>query len=297
MILETDLIVKDNNIYHIGVNKENVATTIILVGDQDRVPMISKYFDEITHKSQHREFVCHTGTYKGKRLTALSTGIGTDNIDIAVNELDAIFNVDLKTREINSEVVSLNLIRLGTCGTIREDIPVDSIIVSDYGLGFDNLLSFYKNGNKFYNDAYDHLVHRIINHSHYIVESDKDLANLFSEYTHGITATFPGFYAPQTRNLRIEVDYSKNSWNHDEKRSNTLIEDLLETKHRKTNSKVVNFEMETSALYGLAKLGGHKALTLCAVVANRPKGEFSKNPEIAVDNMIQIFLNKIVNYI
>jgi uridine phosphorylase len=111
MILETDLIVKDNNIYHIGVNKENVATTIILVGDQDRVPMISKYFDEITHKSQHREFVCHTGTYKGKRLTALSTGIGTDNIDIAVNELDAIFNVDLKTREIASNLTSLNLIR------------------------------------------------------------------------------------------------------------------------------------------------------------------------------------------
>ena len=152
MISETDLILKGNNIYHLDVNKENIAETIILVGDQDRVPMISKYFDRITHKSQHREFVVHSGYIGSKYLSVISTGIGCDNIDIVINELDAIFNIDLKTREIKKDLTSLNLMRLGTCGTIREDIPVDSIIVSDYGLGLDNLLSFYEN--KFYNKIF-----------------------------------------------------------------------------------------------------------------------------------------------
>jgi uridine phosphorylase len=283
MILETDLIIKDDNIYHIGVNKENVAQTIILVGDQDRVSMISKYFDKITHKSQHREFVCHTGYYKGKRLTALSTGIGTDNIDIVVNELDAIFNVDMKNREINSELVSLNLIRLGTCGTIREDIPIDSIIVSDYGLGMDNLLSFYKNDN-YFNEINKNINSYFENkYRPYLVESDKELKNLFPDFRHGITATFPGFYGPQGRNLRIKIS------------TETLIDDLSKVNYK--GESVINFEMETSALYGLAKLCGHKAVTLCTVVANRKTGEFSKNAEQSVDNMIQIFLNRIINHI
>jgi len=284
MIAETDLIIKNDNIYHLDVNKENVAETIILVGDQDRVPMISKYFDRITHKSQHREFVVHTGFYKGKKLSAISTGIGTDNIDIVINELDAIFNVDLKTREIKKDLTSLNLIRLGTCGTIRQEIPVDSIIVSDYGLGMDNLLSFYKGGESFYEDS-NYIENYIkVGRNFYIVEGDKTLRSLFKNCHHGITATFPGFYAPQGRNLRIDNDTS------------TLIEDLSNLMYF-DKSKVVNFEMETSALYGLAKLSGHKALTLCTVVANRATKEFTKDGEKSVDNLIKVFLNKIITYI
>ena len=281
-ILETDLIIKDGNIYHIGVNKDNVAETIILVGDQDRVPMISKYFDNIIHKSQHREFVVHTGTYKGKKLTALSTGIGTDNIDIVVNELDAIFNVDLKTRQIKKDLTSLNLIRLGTCGTIRKDIPVDSIIVSDYAFGLDNLMNFYKGGHLFYKRAYKFSDDFCDSWNPYITHGHTDLINLFPDLYHGITATSPGFYAPQERHLRIEGNPY-------------LIKDLLNRRYK--DRKVINFEMETSALYGLAELSGHKALTLCTVVANRQMGKFTKDAEKAVNNMIKMFLDKIVNYI
>lgn len=280
MISDTDLIIKGDNIYHINVNKDNVAETIILVGDQDRVPLISKYFDKITHKSQHREFVVHTGFYQGKYLSVISTGIGTDNIDIVVNELDAIFNVDLKTRQIKENLTSLNLIRLGTCGTIREEIPVDSIIVSDYAMGFDNLLSFYKDGYKFYQNT----MHCSTAFNGYIVECSEELRNLFPNQLHGITATFPGFYAPQGRNLRIDPDPIS---------SGTLINNLLKMEYNKV--KVLNFEMETSALYGLAKLSGHKALTLCNVVANRATKEFTKDAETAVNNMIQIFLETIKN--
>ena len=305
MISETDLILKGNNIYHLDVNKENIAETIILVGDQDRVPMISKYFDRITHKSQHREFVVHSGYIGSKYLSVISTGIGCDNIDIVINELDAIFNIDLKTREIKKDLTSLNLIRLGTCGTIKEDIPVDSIIVSDYGLGMDNLLSFYKGGQEFYRNAYDDLTSTypgasrgcrsiITNHNCYLTECDRTLSNLFNDYIHGITATFPGFYGPQSRSLRLKIDNSKNLYNHENKRFHDIVHSFFYTSHRKDNSEVINFEMETSALYGLAKLSGHKALTLCTVVANRVTKEFTKNGEKSVDNLIKKFLERIV---
>lgn len=278
-ISETDLILKNDNIYHLDINKDNVATTIILVGDQYRVPMVSKYFDTITHKSQHREFVVHTGTFKGKELSVISTGIGADNIDIVVNELDAIFNIDLKTRKIKKDLVKLNLIRLGTCGTISADIPVDSIIMSEYGLGVDNLLSFYEGGEKFYEIALSIENYSEVNRNLYIVEASENLKSLFKDFHKGITATFPGFYAPQGRNLRINNT------------TTTLIDDLAKLKLG--SSKVVNFEMETSALYGLAKLAGHNALTLCTVVANRATKTFTKDSESSVDNMIKIFLNKI----
>ncbi len=290
MISETDLILKGNNIYHLDVNKENVAKTIILVGDQDRVPMISKYFDKITHKSQHREFVVHSGYIGNKYLSAISTGIGCDNIDIVINELDAIFNVDLKTREIKKDLTSLNLIRLGTCGTIRKDIPVDSIIVSDYGLGLDNLLKFYEISEEdkltqtdFVNYLFDNDMMFAEKYRPYFIKGNVDLINLFPDYIHGITTTSPGFYGPQNRNLRIQ----NNTIN--------LIDSLLRINYK--NSKVVNFEMETSALYGLAKLSGHKALTLCTVVANRATKEFTKDGEKSVDNLIKTFLERIVKFI
>ena len=227
-------------------------------------------------------------------MTVLSTGIGCDNIDIVVNELDAIFNIDLKTREIKKDLTSLNLIRLGTCGAIREDIPVDSIIVSDYGLGLDNLMSFYDDNVEFYDNAKKRDVNNYLNdydgalvnsamlskYNPYIVECDSSLKNIFNDFHHGITATSPGFYGPQNRNLRIKNN-TKN-----------LIDSLKSIKFK--NSKVLNFEMETSALYGLAKLSGHKALTLCTVVANRETKEFTKDSEKSVDNMIKMFLERII---
>lgn len=288
MIAETDLIVKNDNIYHINVNKDDVAKTIILVGDPDRVEMVSKYFDTIRHKSQHREFVVHTGTYKGKELSVISTGIGPDNIDIVINELDTIFNVDLKTREIKKDLTSLNLIRLGTCGTIREEIPINSIICSDYAIGLDNLMSFYEGGNEFYEVVkfpYKGLKGRVKylhKYDLYVAEGDKGLSELFAEAIHGGTVTSPGFYGPQGRSLRI-----KNN-------TEDLISGLNHVEWKQ--SKVVNFEMETSALYGLSKIGGHKAITLCTVVANRVTKKFSKNVEEAVDFMIKYFLDKIKDY-
>ena len=293
MISETDLILKGNNIYHLDINKENISETIILVGDQDRVPMVSNYFDKITHKSQHREFVVHSGFIGNKYLSVISTGIGCDNIDIVVNELDAIFNIDLKTREIKKDLTSLNLIRLGTCGTIQKDIPIDSIIVSDYGLGLDNLLSFYNGGAEFYYNM-DNIKCKgcfpsIVNDG-YIVDSDINLNSLFKDFHNGITMTFPGFYGPQMRKLRLghvnEID--------EEIFGNETMFDMLKNISYK-GKKVVNFEMETSALYGLAKLSGHKALTLCTVVANRVTKEFTKDGEKSVDNLIKTFLEKIIN--
>lgn len=288
MIAETDLIIKNNNIYHIDVNKDNVAETIILVGDPSRVEMVSKYFDTIRHKSQHREFVVHTGTYRGKELSVISTGIGPDNIDIVINELDTIFNVDLKTREVKKELTSLNLIRLGTCGTIREEIPVNSIICSDYAIGLDNLMSFYKGSKQFYDivgfpeQKLKGRVKYLHNYDVYLVEGDNNLKDLFNEIIHGGTVTSPGFYAPQGRSLRIENNTAN------------LISGLQNVNYEGLG--IINFEMETSALYGLAKLGGHKAITLCTVVANRETKNFSKNAEEAVDNMIRYFLEKIKDY-
>ena len=279
MISETDLILKNDNIYHLDVNQNNIGKIILLVGDQDRVAKISKHFDTITHRSQHREFVIHTGRYKGKLISAVSTGIGCDNIDIVINELDAIFNIDLKTRKVKKDFTQLTFVRLGTCGSISADIPVDSIVVSDYGLGLDNLMSFYKGGEDFYDNSYGISYHMLGSRLCYIVEGDKGLREQFSEFHHGITATFPGFYAPQGRNLRIQ-----NS-------TNFLIDGLSKVEYN--DLKVINFEMETSALYGLSKLMGHKALTLCTVVANRVTKEFTNDGEKSVNNLIQTFLDKI----
>ena len=278
MIAETDLILnKKGNIYHLDISKENLSETIILVGDRDRVPLISKYFDKITHKSQHREFVTHTGYIGEKYLTVMSTGMGVGCVEICLNELDAIFNIDFKTREIKKDLTSLNLIRLGTCGAIQEDIEVNSIIVSDYGFGIDKLLDSYEGSH----NLYDYVS------SSYgmcqIIKGNPKLSRLFSDSIHGITYTGVGFYAPQDRNLRL-----KNS-------DINLIKDLLNINYN--NSKVVNIEMETSVLYGLSELMGHNAITLCTVVANRITKEFSKNSDKAVDDMIKYFLGKIMTMI
>jgi uridine phosphorylase len=303
MIAETDLILnKKGNIYHLDVNKDNLSETIILVGDRDRVPLISKYFDKITHRTQHREFVIHTGYLGGKYLTVMSTGMGVGCVEICLNELDAIFNIDFKTREIKKDLTSLNLIRLGTCGTIREEISVNSIIASDYGFGLDNILQYYTNdfsisqhlllnlsdgGSYSLFSKNNQKKWLLSNLKPYIAEGNKDLRNLFNDCIHGMTATCPGFYAPQNRNLRLQ--------NNTNIGVEVLIDLLININYN--DNKIVNFEMETSALYGLSKLMGHKALTLCTVVANRITKEFSKNSEEAVDNMIKYFLDKIQGHI
>lgn len=288
MIQETDLILnKKGNIYHLDVDKENLSTTIILVGDRDRVPVISKYFDKITHKSQHREFVIHTGYIGKKHLTVMSTGMGVGCIEICLNELDAIFNIDLKERKIKEKLTSLNIIRLGTCGSIQKDIAVDSIIKSDYGLGLDNVMNFYRGDfyKKLYYNAKDksNINNKIfeIGFNPYIAECDHNISELFAGIINGGTVTSPGFYAPQSRILRVKPD------------TNSLIEQLQKISYK--GIKILNFEMETSALYALSKLMGHKALTLCTVVANRETKKFSKDSEKAVEKLINYFLENIIN--
>jgi len=259
-------------VYHLNLLAEHIAKDIFLVGDQGRVSEISKRFDSIEYKISNREFTTQTGYIGSKRVSALSTGIGTDNIDIVLNELDSLFQKD----------ESLNLIRLGTSGTIQEDIDIDSLVVSTHGLGIDNLMHFYAN-NQFDND-----LQKAINEqldwpkefsTPYVYAADKQLLSKFSDLRSGITVTAPGFYAPQGRKLRLPY----------------AIEDLHERlksfKHK--GSRITNFEMETSALYGLGKLMGHNCLTICTILANRTTGGKSKDYKSAIDNMIDTVLAKL----
>lgn len=256
-------------IYHLNLLPQQIADTIIVVGDQNRVPEVSKQFDRIDHKVSNREFITHTGTYRNKPLTVLSTGIGTDNIDIVLNELDALVNFDLSTRKIKAEKKSLNIIRLGTSGSLQPDIPVDAVVVSKYAIGFDGVLPFYKTA--FEPDELElceafkkHTDWALTLNPPYAVRADVGLFNKLSvgHYV-GITATANGFYGPQGRILRLEPQ---------NKHLNSLYSSF-----NWQGLRLANYEMETSALYGLAGLLGHKACTLCVIIANRYKKEYSKN--------------------
>jgi uridine phosphorylase len=278
-IAESELIINPRGaIYHLDVRPEELAGTVITVGDPDRVKEVSKHFDTLQHQRQHREFVTHTGTIGSKRLSVVSTGIGPDNIDIVVNELDALVNIDFETRTVKPELTRLNIIRLGTSGALQEDIPVDSVVVSTHGLGIDNLLNYYKHEN---NDEEMQIIQQFVAHtqisgnfSHpYISTAGSGILKHFvSGYYHGITITCPGFYGPQGRVLRLGLT------------NPDLIDRLTEFtfgQHR-----ITNFEMETSAIYGLGKLLGHQCLSLSTIVANRIKKEFSKDGNAAVERMI-----------
>jgi uridine phosphorylase len=260
---ETELVLNSKKqVYHLGLSANNLAHKIILVGDQDRVPMVSEFFEKIEHKSQHREFVCHTGIYKGKRISAISTGIGTDNIDITINELDALVNIDLENRIENEEKISLEIIRIGTCGILQENIPVHSYILSSHACGFDNVAHFYKiNFSAFELD----LAQKINNFldfpksiQTYFSSANEDLVSrLSSKDTHiGITVTSSGFYGPQGRTLRIPT--------------HTQDIHLLLAKFIEKDLKILNFEMESSALFALGKELGHRCATICLGIANRP---------------------------
>ena len=278
-IAESELILNSRGaIYHLDVRPEELASTVITVGDPARVQEVSKHFDNVEFKLRHREFITHTGTLGGKRISVVSTGIGPDNIDIVVNELDALVNIDFSSRTIKPTLSQLNIIRLGTSGSLQEDIPVDSFVVSTHGLGIDNLLNYYRHEN---NEEEMHIVQQFVAHtqissnfSHpYITGAGAGLLKHFVEgYHHGITVTCPGFYGPQGRVLRLGL-------------TNPDLIDRL-THFALGHHRITNFEMETSAIYGLGKLLGHQCLSISAIVANRIKKEFSKDGNAAVENMI-----------
>ena len=285
-IAESELIVNpDGSIYHLHLRPEHIADDIIVVGDPQRVEIISRYFDKIEHKISNREFVTHTGTIGNKRITALATGIGTDNIDIVMNELDAIVNIDLEKRRAKERHHSLNIIRLGTSGALQEDIPVDSFVFSQFGLGLDGLLNFYEDRDK----VIDHeLTEAFYDYSQwnkdlakpYIVPASMELENKISEgMFKGITATAPGFYGPQGRVLRLPLM---------QKNINSSLENFSYRGHR-----VTNFEMETSALYGLGAMLGHNTATVCAIIANRYAKTFSKDYKKTVVKLIETLLERL----
>ena len=280
MIKESELILNpDGSIYHINLRPEQVADTIILVGDPNRVPRVSAYFDTIEFSTQKREFCTHTGTYKGKRLTALSTGIGPDNIDIVINELDALFNIDLQTRKPKEQLTSLNIVRFGTSGSLQADIPVDSFVLSSHGLGMDNMLHAYKDAPNVREIAMEEafMAHTQWNTDKgrpYIVGCGETLKQrlLTDKVFEGITGTAPGFYGPQGRMLRLPVQ-------------DPTLNDKLHSFNYK-GYRMTNLEMETSAIYGLSKLLGHQAVSLNAIIANRAAGTFTKDTKKVVENLI-----------
>jgi len=285
-IPESELILNaDRSVYHLNLQPEEIAGTIINVGDPDRVQMVSKYFDRIEIKKQKREFVTHTGIYKGKRITVISTGIGTDNIDIVYNELDALVNIDLKNRTIKEKLTSLNLIRIGTSGSLQENIPVDGFVFSKYGLGLDGLLNFYRFTNteqerEIIKSFWKHYIGKGILAQSYIAKSSPKLESALSEgMFSGITASCSGFYAPQGRILRYELAFPE-------------IIDLL-TSFQFQNNFITNFEMEAGAMYGLAKILGHHCCSINAIVANRVTKQHTHKGDETMNNLIELVLDRI----
>ena len=285
-IKESELILNpDGSVYHLNLKPENISDTIILVGDQNRVEKITKYFDAIDFETSKREFKTQTGTYKNKSITVISTGIGPDNIDIVLNELDALVNINLKTREPKENLKSLDIIRVGTSGALQTDIPVDSIVLSTYGLDLNGMLHSYQIDSINNMDIEDAFIAHTNWHQNkskpIIIKNSEKLEKQFESHLtfKGLTATAGGFYGPQGRVLRLALQDS--ALNH--KIDSFNFEGL----------RVTNLEMETSAIYGLSKLMGHHALSLNAVIANRVNGTFSKNPGQVVENLIKYTLNKI----
>ena len=286
MIKSSELILNpDGSVYHLNLLLQNIAHDIIFVGDQNRVEKITQIFDTVEFSTQNREFKTQTGTLNGKRITVMSTGIGPDNIDIVMTELDALVNIDLKTRLPKENLTSLNIIRIGTSGSLQSDIPVDSFVMSKYGLGLDNMLRSYLIDEV----SVPELENAFIKHTNWDLRKGKPYAipcseklekQIESDKIHkGITATAGGFYGPQGRVLRLAIQ--------DENLNAKMDNIIFET------NKITNLEMETAAIYGLGKLLGHETLSLNAIIANRANGTFSQDPYKAVDELIAYTLEKL----
>jgi len=286
MIKNADFLVNnDGSIYHISLKPEQLADTVIVVGDPDRVEKISHFFSSVETRVQNREFIGHTGYYNNKRLTVLSTGIGTDNIDIVMNELDALVNVDFTTRTIKPEKKSLDIIRIGTSGAVQAEIPVSSFALSTIGIGFDNLLHYYAYDKKIVETE---MSEAFMKHTGwnpdlskpYFVRGSEKLISLFEKgMFKGITVTAPGFYGPQGRVLRLGL--------HDPE-----LNDKIRS-FRFGEERIINFEMETSALYSLGAMLGHNMVTVCALIANRVTNEYSADHKKVIQDLVGVVLDRI----
>jgi len=285
-IAESELILNpDGSVYHLHLKPENLADTIIIVGDPGRVKEISKHFDKVDFTVQNRELYTHTGSIGNKRLTVLSTGMGTDNLDIVINELDAVVNVDLKSREIKKSHTKLNIIRLGTAGALQADIQPGDFVASSYGMGMDGLLYFYEKGKSVMDSA---LAEAFVKHVNWNINLPGIYAVPCSQFlmdkvgkdlVHGVTLTAPGFYGPQGRELRLKLAFPE---------LNHLIESFAFD-----GSRIANFEMETSALYGLGKMLGHETLTVCTIVANRVNHSYAEDYHGDIERLIRLVLERV----
>ncbi|MFT5640266.1 MAG: uridine phosphorylase [Cyclobacteriaceae bacterium] len=284
MISATDLIINpDGSIYHLNLKPEHITDKIITVGDPSRVHRISKYFDEVDFEMNKREFITHIGTYKGQRLMVISTGMGTDNVEIFMTELDALVNVDFKTREVKEVKRKLQIVRVGTSGSIQEDIGVGDHLMSEFAIGLDPMIHFYENkfsdfetliSNKLQNEL-------ALPYAPYCVKGSEKLMERFADlnFTYGNTVTCPGFYGSQGRTVRLPIKYPK-------------LVDQLNTFHHE-NFWLTNLEMETAGYYALARLLGHEMISLNAILASRTKNEFSSDPNKIIDSLVEKVLENI----
>lgn len=284
-IPETDLVLnRDGSVYHLALLPKHISDTVLTVGDPSRVNAISQFFDSIEFEMNRREFITQVGMYKGKRVTVISTGIGTDNIEIFFTEIDALVNIDLKTREPKARKRKLKIIRIGTSGALQEDIAVGSFLVSDYAVGFDNLMTFYdlKQDDLERSIAEDLRKKVKLPFTPYVVKGSEALRRqVGADMIVGNTVTTPGFFAPQGRTVRLPIKFPK------------LLDDLNSYHHRGSDFWLANFEMETAGYYALGRMLGHEVLSANAIIANRIKNKFSKDPNTIVEGLIKIILDRI----
>lgn len=284
-ISETDLILNsDGSVYHLGLLPEHVSDTVITVGDPDRVDMVSRYFDRIDFKIRKREFVTHGGTLRGKKIIVVSTGMGTDNIEIFFTELDALVNVNLKSRMIKSRHRKLKVIRIGTSGSFQKDVPVDSHVATEYAIGLDSLMHFYKFRMNWVERQISKEVMRLarLDYLPYVAKASRTLLErISSDMIIGNTLTTPGFFAPQGRTVRISPKHPK------------MLKNLAADGNKGPGLRLVNFEMETAGYYAMAKLLGHETLSVSAIVADRVRGKFSKDANSAIEALIRKVLGLI----
>lgn len=287
MIKDSELIINsDGSIFHLHLKPEHISDLIILVGDQSRVDAVSNFFQHVELSVQNREFKTVTGTYNNRRLTVMSTGIGTDNIDIVLNELDALANIDLETRELKKDKKSLQIVRVGTSGGLQADVPVNSFVVSEKSIGFDGLLAYYADYQKYCDLEFEKSFRNYTLWSSslptpYVVSASEELMSRFNDtdFLKGITISAPGFYGPQGRILRLETSMPE-------------INDKIE-KFRYNGYNITNYEMESSAIYGLSNMLGHKALTICLIIANRVTKQANPNYRIVMTKLIKNVLDRL----